>query len=410
MTTGTDLDLTALRAHFPLLSREQGGRPLVYLDNAATSQKPDVVLEAMNRFYETSCANVHRGVHALSRAATEAYEGARRTMARFVGATDPREIVFTRGATEALNIVAASFSAAHLRPGDRVILSGLEHHSDIVPWQMACDARGASLGVLPVNAEGALDLAPLDALLAPPTKILCLVHVSNALGTLNPIETICARARAAGVRVLVDGAQAAPHLPIDVGALGCDFYTLSGHKMYGPTGTGVLWGRGDLLNALPPFLGGGDMIKSVTFEHTEYAEIPARFEAGTPNIAGAIGLGAAAEFLMSHDRAAVLEHECALYAHMVAGLQAISGVRLVGTAPGRLASQSFLVGDAPAHDVATLIDQHGIAVRSGHHCTQPLMQRLGISGTVRASLGMYNTTEEIDRLLAAVVDARDMLA
>jgi cysteine desulfurase / selenocysteine lyase len=403
-------DPTALRAQFPILASTARGRPLVYLDNAATSQKPRSVIEAITRYYETQNANVHRGVYELSERATTAYEAARERVRAFLGARDAREIVFVRGTTEAINLVAAGFGRTALRSGDEVLVSAMEHHSNIVPWQLACEARGAMLRVIPMNRRGELLLDDYTRLLTDRTRIVAVAHVSNSLGTINPVEEIVALAHARGIPVLVDGAQAAPHLEIDVQRLGADFYTVSGHKMFGPTGIGALYGRGDRLAALPPYQGGGDMIKSVTFAGSTYADPPARFEAGTPNIAGALGLGAAIDFLGSLDRAAVAAHEDRLLAYATDRLQEVPGVTLVGTAERKTAVLSFVVDGAHAHDVGTIVDQEGVAIRTGHHCTQPVMDFFGVPATARASFALYNTTADVDALVAAVRRVRQVLA
>ena len=395
-------DLTRVRAEFPALHQTVHGHPLAYLDNAATAQKPRAVLEAMARFHERDCANIHRGVHALSQRATAAYEGARAGLRAFLNAADAREIVFVRSATEAVNLVAQSYGRPRLRPGDEILLTWLEHHSNIVPWQLLCEQTGARLVVAPILDDGALDGAAWRRLLGPRTRIAAFAHVSNALGSVNPVAEMCAAARAAGAVTLVDGAQAAPHLRPDVRALGCDFYALSGHKMYGPTGIGVLWGRADLLDAMPPYQGGGDMIRSVSFERTSYHELPFKFEAGTPHIAGGIGLGAAAEYLLALGYERIAAHEHALLAHAQAALGAIPGVRFLGTAPGKAAVLSFTLDGIHPHDVGTILDQEGVAVRTGHHCAQPVMERFGVPATVRASFGLYNTHEEVERLAAGV--------
>jgi len=402
-------DAAALRARFPLLARTVRGQPLVYLDNAATTQKPEVVLAALDRFYREHNANVHRGVHWLSEQATADFEGARETLRAFINAASVREVVFTRGTTEAINLVAQSWGRANLGPGDEVLVTTLEHHSNIVPWQMACAATGARLVVAPIDDAGALDLDALAARLGPRTRLVAVGHVSNALGTVNPIARIVALARRHGARVLVDGAQAAPHLAVDVQALGCDFYALSAHKMYGPTGIGLLWAREALLEAMPPWQGGGDMIKAVSFERTVYNDLPHRFEAGTPDVAGAIGFGAAARFLGEVGLEHIAAHEHALLGYGTARLGEVPGLRLVGTAPDKAAVLSFVIAGVHPHDVGTVVDAEGVAVRTGHHCAMPVMERLGLPATVRASLGLYNTREDLDRLVAALHKARELL-
>ncbi|MEW6071855.1 MAG: SufS family cysteine desulfurase [Planctomycetota bacterium] len=391
-----------VRRDFPALHQQVNGHPLAYLDNAATTQKPRAVIEAVTRFYREDSANVHRGVHALSQRATAAYEGARERLRRHLGATRAREIVFVRGATEAINLVAQCWARPRLAAGDEVLLTHLEHHSNIVPWQLVCQATGARIVVAPVDDGGTLLPDELEARIGPRTRVVAVSHVSNALGTINPVRRIAAAAHAAGAVVVVDGAQAAPHLPLDVGDLGVDFYALSGHKAYGPTGIGVLWGREALLEEMPPYQGGGDMIRSVTFERTIYNELPYKFEAGTPHIAGAIGLGAAVDYLEGLGRERVAAQEAALLARATAALAELPGVTLVGTAPEKTAVLSFVLDDVHPHDAGTILDQDGIAVRTGHHCAQPLMERLGVPATVRASFGLYNTVSEVDALVAGI--------
>jgi cysteine desulfurase/selenocysteine lyase len=403
-------DARAVRAEFPLLATAARGHPLVYLDNAATSQKPRAVIDAIVRYYESQNANVHRGVYELSERATAAYEGARERVRGFLGARAASEIVFVRGTTEAINLVAAGFGRAHLGSGDEVLISAMEHHSNIVPWQMVCQERGATLRVIPMNRRGELLLDQVERLLTDRTRIVAVAHVSNSLGTVNPIGEIVRLAHARGVPVLVDGAQAAPHLGIDVQRLDVDFYTVSGHKMFGPTGIGALYGRADRLAALPPYQGGGHMIKSVTFARSTYADSPARFEAGTPNIAGAVGLAAAIDFLATLDRAAVAAHEDELLAYATARLQEIPGVTLVGTAQRKAAVISFVVDGVHAHDVGTIVDREGVAIRTGHHCTQPVMDFFGVPATARASFALYNTTADVDALVAAVRKVRQVFA
>ena len=406
-TPAAPADIAGLRADFPLI---QGRDDVVYLDNAATTQKPHAVLDAVRAYYETTNANVHRGVHQLSDAATDAFEGARARVARRINAAGPSEIVWTRGTTEAINLVAQSHGGSVLRPGDRVLVTELEHHSNIVPWQMACERAGATLAAAAVTPEGTLDLEDFEAQLGRgDVRIAAFGHVSNALGTVHPVTDLVAMARAAGATTLVDGAQAMAHYPVDVRALDCDFYAFSGHKMYAPTGIGVLYGREALLEAMPPWQGGGEMIEQVTIEATTYAALPFRFEAGTPNIAGAIGLAAAIDYLEALDPDAVGGHEGELLHRATAGLQQVEGVRIVGTAPEKGPLVSFLMDGAHPHDLGTLLDRQGIAVRTGHHCAMPLMQRLGIPGTVRASFALYNSTEDVERLVAGVQKARSFL-
>ena len=400
--TRPPLDVAKLRADFPALQLSVRGKPLVYLDNAATSQKPRAVLEALQRYYEEGNANVHRGVHYLSEHATAAYEGAREKARRFLNAREAREVIFVRGTTEGVNLVASSFGRANLKPGDEVLVSAMEHHSNIVPWQLACEERGAKVMVIPMNRRGELLLDEYERLLGPRTRIVGVAHVSNSLGTITPIAEIVRLAHAKGIPVLVDGAQAAPHLPIDVQALGCDFYTASGHKMFGPTGIGLLYGRAERLEALPPYQGGGDMIRSVTFAKTTFAPIPAKFEAGTPHIAGAIGLGAAIDYLAGLDRDALATHEQDLLGYATDQLAALPGVRLIGTAAHKASVVSFVVEGVHAHDVGTIVDREGVAIRTGHHCTQPVMEFFGIPATARASFAFYNTRADVDALVAAV--------
>jgi len=404
------LEVQAVRADFPILARTVRGRPLVYLDTSATAQKPLAVLDAMDRYYRTCNANVHRGVHTLSQEATDAYEGARSKMRRFINAREDKEVIFTRGATEAINLVAKCYAGERLREGDEILLTNLEHHSNIVPWQMVREATGAVIRVLPVNDRGELVLDKLDQLLTEKTKIVACVHVSNALGTINPVEEIAQRAHEAGAKVVIDGAQAAPHLDLDMQRIGADFYAISGHKMYGPTGVGVLYGRRDLLEAMPPWLGGGDMIKSVTFEKTIYNDLPNRFEAGTPNIAGVIGLGAAAEYLKSIGLDRIGAHEHDLLEYATEQLSAIDNLQIIGTAAKKGAVVSFTYGEVHPHDIGTILDHEGIAIRTGHHCTQPLMERFGVTATARASFGMYNTREEIDRLVEGIHKVREVFS
>jgi len=374
------------------------GKPLVYLDNAATSQKPRAVIDAVSRYYEEHNANIHRGVHTLSERATSLYEGARETVRRFLGAASSREIVFTRGTTEALNLVASSFARPRLGRGDEVLLTTMEHHSNIVPWQLVCAERGATIRVVPIDDNGELDLAAFEKLLSPRTKIVAMSHVSNALGTVNPVKRLCALARAAGAATVIDGAQAAPHARIDVRDIGCDFYAISSHKVYGPTGAGALYGRETLLEAMPPWQGGGDMIKTVTFEETTYNDLPHKFEAGTPDIAGGIGFGAALEWFegVGVERAAA--HEAALLERATAAIESIGSARIVGTAREKASVLSFTIAGVHPHDLGTILDRDGIAIRTGHHCAYPVMQRFGVPATARASFALYNTQAEVDAL------------
>jgi cysteine desulfurase/selenocysteine lyase len=402
------LDVDAIRAQFPILSTRVNNKPLVYLDSAASAQKPNAVIDAEARFYRESYANVHRGVHTLSQRATAAYEGARARVARFLGAPDPADVIFTRSATEGINLVAYCFARTRLAPGDEVLLTEMEHHSNIVPWQIVCAATGARLVVAPVDDRGELRMDAFESLLSPRTKIVSVVHVSNALGTVNPLAEISRLAHGVGATVVVDGAQAAPHTAIDVVALGVDFYTFSGHKVYGPTGIGALWGRKELLAAMPPWQGGGDMILHVSFAHTDYAPPPARFEAGTPHIVGAVGMAVAIDWLESLGRAAVERHEHELLVHATEAVGRIPGVRLIGTAREKASVLSFLVEGVHAHDVGTILDAEGVAVRAGHHCAQPLMERFGVAATARASFAVYNTHDEVETLAAAVKKAQQI--
>jgi cysteine desulfurase / selenocysteine lyase len=401
-------DVERIREDFPILRQKVHGRPLVYLDNAATTQKPREVIDALRAYYETDNANVHRGVHRLSERATEAYEGARRRIQRFLNAADEREIVFVRGTTEAINLVAHSYGGRAVARGDEVVITALEHHSNIVPWQMLCEAQGAALRVVPIDDTGAVDLDAYGRLLGARTRLVAVAHVSNALGTVVPIRAMIEAAHERGIPVLVDGAQAAPHMPVDVRALDCDFYAFSGHKTYGPTGIGALYGKADLLERMPPFQGGGDMIKTVSFERTTYNDLPYKFEAGTPNIAGAIGLGVALEYLMRLGLERVAAHERALLDYATRALATLPEVRLIGTAREKAAVLSFVVDGVHAHDVGTILDQEGVAVRTGHHCAMPVMTRFGLAATARASLGLYNTAEEIDALVAALARVREI--
>ena len=401
-------DVHAVRAQFPAFARRIHGAPLVYLDSASTTQKPAAVIDAVVRAYEAS-ANIHRGVHTLSAEATDAYEAVRGKAAKLLGAVDPNEIVFVRGTTEAINLVAQSYGRANVGAGDEIVVSELEHHSNLVPWQMLCKEKGARLRVLPIDDDGDVIVDRLTELLGPRTRIVAVAHVSNSLGTVLPIAEIARRARAVGAVTVVDGAQAVAHGPVDVGALGCDFYAFSGHKLYGPTGSGVLWGRRALLEAMPPWQGGGDMILSVTFAETTYNDVPHRFEAGTPDIAAVIGLGAAIDWLVALGLANVAAREAALLAYATRVVREIPTVRLVGTATRKAAIVSFNVGAIHPHDIGTALDLEGIAVRTGHHCTQPVMEHFGVDATVRASMGVYTTEDELDRLAAALVRARALL-
>jgi cysteine desulfurase/selenocysteine lyase len=391
-------DWETIRGDFPILDQQVHGRPLVYFDSAASSQKPRQVIDALRHYYEHDHANVHRGLHALSTRATEAYEGARMKIARYLGAASEEEIIFTRGTTEGINLVAQSWGGKNVRSGDVILLTEMEHHSNLVPWQLLAERTGAHLRFVPVGEDGTLRMEELPNLLTPEVKIFAFTHISNSLGTINPVAELCRAARAAGVVTLVDAAQSAGHVPIDVQALGCDFLAFSGHKMCAPTGIGALYGRAELLNAMPPWHGGGEMILSVTYEKSTYKQSPHRFEAGTPNIADAVGLGAAVDYLESIGRAAILEHDAALAAYAQEGLATLPGVRVHG--PLRRAGLvGFTMDAAHPHDLTTYADQHGLALRGGHHCNQPLMRKMGLPGTTRASFYFYNTKAEIDRMI-----------
>jgi cysteine desulfurase/selenocysteine lyase len=404
------LDLEAIRRDFPILSRQVRGRRLVYLDNAATSQKPRPVIEAISRYYESGNANIHRGVHFLSEHATAEHERAREAMRGFLHAADAREIIFLRGTTEAINLVAQTYGRRHVGAGDEVLITGMEHHSNIVPWQLLCEEKGAKLRVAPINDCGELLLDEFQKLLGPRTKIVALAHVSNALGTVNPVREIVDMAHQHGIPVLVDGAQAVPHMPVDVQALDVDFYALSSHKMFGPTGIGVLYGKTQLLDAMPPYQGGGDMISSVTFEKTTYNKLPFKFEAGTPNVAGAIGLGTAIEYLNQIGMEKIRDYEHELLAYATQTLSAIPGVRLVGQAKERAGVVSFVLAGVHPHDIGTVLDQQGIAIRTGHHCAQPVMLRFAVPATARASFAFYNTWEEVDELAKGIVRVKEVFA
>ena len=408
-TAPLPLDVEAVRRDFPVLGRSVHGKPLCYLDNAASSQRPRAVIDAISRYYEHSHANVHRGVHALSQEATDLFEGARESVRRFVNAASTREIVFVRGTTEAVNLVAQSWGRPRLQPGDEIVVSHLEHHANIVPWQMLCEQTGARLRVIPMTRSGELDFDAYRALLGPRTRLLALTHVSNALGTVVPVREYIAEARRHGIAVLLDGAQAVPHMPVDVRSLDCDFYCFSAHKMCGPTGIGVLYGRETMLRAMPPWQGGGDMILSVSFEKTTYNDLPWKFEAGTPHIAGAVGLAAAIDYLgaIGLERIAAAEHRLLEYA--TARLTTVPGLEIVGTAPAKAAVVSFTLGRVHPHDLGTILDMEGVAIRTGHHCAMPVMEFYGIPATARASFAFYNTRAEVDRLVDSLGVALEML-
>jgi cysteine desulfurase/selenocysteine lyase len=397
-----------LREQFPGLNNQVHGKPLVYLDNAATAQRPQVVLDAINNYYLHHNANIHRGVHSLSESATDLYEQARHSMAKLINAPSANDLIFVRGCTEGVNLVAQTFVRSRVKAGDEILISHLEHHSNIVPWQMLCEQTGAVLKVIPMNQQGELVLDDLDQLINSKTRFMSVVHVSNSLGTINPIKQLVQAAHDKGVPVLVDGAQATPHLKVDVQDLDCDFYTVSGHKMYGPTGSGVLYGKAEHLNAMPPYQGGGEMISKVTFESTVYNAVPAKFEAGTPNIAGGIGLGAAAEFIMSVGIDKIAQRDQVLKVYTEQALKQVPGLRIIGHAAEKSPVFSFVIDGVHAHDIGTIIDHYGVAVRTGHHCTMPIFQYYGLAGTCRASLAFYNTEQEIDILVESLLKAKAM--
>jgi cysteine desulfurase/selenocysteine lyase len=400
----------AIRDRFPALDQQINGHPLVYLDNGATTLKPDCVIEAIGSVYARDCANVHRGVHTLSQRATVRQEQARSTAQRFLGAAHDRECIFVRGTTEGINLVAHTWGRTNLGPGDEVLITAMEHHSGIVPWQIVCQATGATLKVAAIDDDGALDMDDYGRKLSERTKMVSAVHVSNALGTVNPVAEMIHAAHDVGAVVLLDGAQAAPHQPVDVVALDVDFYVFSGHKVYGPTGIGILYGKEALLDAMPPWEGGGDMIRTVTFEKTTYAPIPSKFEAGTPNIAGAIGLGAALDFLLDIGLDAISQYEAGLLDYAIERLDGIDGLRRIGTAKNRAGLVGFVLDWAHPHDVGTILDHEGVAIRAGHHCAQPVMDHFGVPATARASFGVYNTTDDVDRLVAALGTVREIFA
>lgn len=402
-------DLDAIRADFPILHQQVKGKPLVYLDNAATTQKPQVVMDALNRYYRTINSNVHRGAHTLSDLATREFEGARETVQRFINARHSHEIIWTRGTTESINLVAHSWARSFLRAGDEILISAMEHHSNIVPWQLVAQQTCATLKVIPVTANAELDMDAFDRLLTDKTRIVSVVHVSNALGTINPVKDIVTKAHAKGALVLLDGAQATPHWFIDVQDLDCDFYAFSGHKVFGPTGIGVLYGKTSLLQSMQPYQGGGEMIEKVTFEKSTWNELPYKFEAGTPNIAGAIGLAAAIDYLNQFDRTRLTQHEHALLQACLEHAADMKDIRLIGRASDKAGVFSFLLEGAHPHDLGTLLDQQGVAVRTGHHCAMPIMDQFGIPGTVRASFAFYNTLDEVERFFAALEKAKTFL-
>ena len=403
-----ELDVSRIRQDFPVLHRTVRDKPLVYLDSAATTQKPTQVLDALAHYYTYQNANIHRGVYVLSAEATAAYDEARKKVQHFVNARSSQEVIFTRNSTESINLVAHSFGSEHVGPGDEVLITHMEHHANIVPWQLLCERSGARLRVAPINDQGELLMDEFAQCLNARTKLVAIVHLSNSLGTINPVSAVIQLAHQQDVPVLIDGSQAAYHMPIDVQALDCDFYVFTGHKLYGPTGIGVLYGRERLLDSMPPFLGGGDMIRSVTFDKTTYADLPAKFEAGTPHIAGAVGLGAAVDYITAVGFDKISNHEAQLLEYGTAVLSEIPGLQLIGTARNKASILSFVLKGAHPHDIGTIVDMEGVSIRTGHHCTQPLMDRFGIPATARASIAMYNTRQEIDQLVHALHRVREM--
>ncbi len=403
-----DFDLGAIRRDFPILSQTVHGKPLVYLDNAATTQKPNVVIDSLRHFYCDSCANIHRGVHELSERSTCLYEGARLNVQQFLNAADTREIIFVRGATEGINLAAQTYGRKHVGAGDEVLITAMEHHSNIVPWQMLCEEKGAHLTVAPIDDRGELILEEFERRLTPRTRIAAISHVSNALGTVNPVREMIRMAHARGIPVLVDGAQATPHMAVDVQDLDCDFYVFSGHKVYGPTGIGAFYGKMALLEAMPPYQGGGDMIRTVTFEKTTYNDLPYKFEAGTPNISGTIALGAAIEYVTRIGLDRIRAHEQELLEAATAVVERVPGVRIIGTAREKAAVVSFTMDGVHPHDVGTILDRQGIAIRAGHHCAQPVMERFGVPATSRASFGLYNTHEEVEALGRGLLKVKEI--
>lgn len=405
----SDLTIAAIRNDFPILSEEINGKPLVYFDNAATTQKPQVVLDALNGYYQHYNANIHRGIHHLAEKATAAFEDSRRSIQKFLNAEFNEEIIFTYGTTDSINLVAQTYGRAFLKAGDEIIISTLEHHSNIVPWQLLCEEKGCKLKVIPINDQGELIIEEYEKLLTERTKFVSVVHVSNALGTINPIKHIIDKAHAVGAKVLIDGAQASSHIHIDVQALDCDFYALSLHKLYGPTGMGILYGKKEVLNAMPPWRGGGEMIKEVTFEKTTYADLPYKFEAGTPNIADVVAAKTAIDYVETLGKDVIAAHEHALLQYATEELKSIDGLRIIGEAKDKVSVISFAIEGLHHQDIGVILDQQGIAIRTGHHCTQPLMQRFGIQGTSRASFAVYNTKEEIDKLVVGLDRVKKML-
>ena len=402
VSNSAPLDVAHVRKDFPILHQLVNGKPLVYLDNGATSQKPQCVIDALVRYYTTDNANVHRGVHTLSQRATDDYENARSKIRSFVNAASDQEIIYTRGTTESINLVAQTFGRQNIGPGDEIIVSNMEHHSNIVPWQILCEEKGSKLRVVPIDDSGELLVDEFEAMLGPRTKLVSITHVSNALGTIVPVDRIVELSHAHGVPVLLDGAQAVPHMQVDVRSLDCDFYVFSGHKLFGPTGIGVLYGKAELLDSMSPYQGGGEMIKSVTFEKTLYADLPYKFEAGTPNIAGAIGLGEAIDYVEALGFDRIMAHEQELLDYGARALSSIEGVQIIGTAAHKSGILSFIMDGVHPHDIGTILDAEGIAVRTGHHCAQPVMERFQIPATARASMAMYNTKEDIDALVLGI--------
>lgn len=402
-------DVERIRADFPILHRKVHGHDLVYLDNAATSQKPKAVIDAVARYYERDNANIHRGVHYLSERATSEFESARKSAQRFLNAGRPEEVIFVRGATEAINLIAQTYGRSQISAGDEVLITAMEHHSNIVPWQLLCQEKGAQLRVAPINENGELILEEFERRLGPRTKLAAITQVSNALGTINPVASLVEMAHARAIPVLVDGAQAAPRLPVDVQELDCDFYAFSGHKAYGPTGIGILYGKSALLEEMPPYQGGGDMISSVTFEKTTYNKVPHKFEAGTPDMSGAVGLKAALDYLRALGMDKIASHEAELLAYATQAISQIPGIRVIGTSKEKTGVLSFVIEGIHPHDIGTVLDQEGIAVRTGHHCAQPVMERFGVEATVRASFGLYNTKQEVDALMRGIQRVKEVL-
>jgi cysteine desulfurase / selenocysteine lyase len=402
-------DVERVRADFPILHQNVNGQPLVYLDNAATTQKPNAVIDAISDYYRTDNSNVHRGAHALADRATVKFESAREKVAQFLGSPSAKQVIWTRGTTEGINLVAATWGKVNLQSGDRILVSAMEHHSNIVPWQLAADVVGATVEAIPVDAHGSIDMQAFESMLDANVKMVAVGHVSNAMGTINPVESIIALAHSVGARVLIDGAQAISHCPVNVQQLDCDFYVFSAHKLFGPTGLGVLFGKVELLNAMPPYQGGGEMIETVSFAGTTFNQLPYKFEAGTPDIAGVIGFGAAIDYLNTMDRTAAAQHEQSLLIYAEEKARATKGITLVGTSPNKTSVMSFLIDGAHPADVGVLLDKQGVAVRTGNHCAQPIMDQFGIPGTVRASFSFYNTFAEVDRLFVAIEKAKTFL-